>query len=349
MILLSLPLFLLLLLVSPSPSEAKKKKSTERTWDDFSDEERAKTPFKGTVERTMALRTHSIYAPYVDSDLQNRWFDFGGSSIVNTNKHIRLTQEKSSQQGYLWSRLPVTGQNFMIEVEFRVDGKGNSLFGDGFAIWLTKERTGFGPVFGSRDKWTGLGLFFDTYANSRHDYTFPIVMGMHNDGTKNYNVGRDGFNQEEKAAICQSEFRRTEITAKARITYVKNKFLQVDIQAKNWDQWDHCFTIWGYEMIPGPYLGFSAHTGQISDNHDIISVSAHNVVYHEDPSSPSPNMPNRFKNAGGGEKSGSGFFTFLSWMAKILFLLVGIVVCLILVKGYMEGQKKQKSKQTKKF
>lgn len=101
-------------------------------------------------------------AAYVDSDLQNRWFDFGGSTIINTNKHVRLTQDRSSQAGWLWSRLALAPNSYEIEIEFRVDGKSNTIFGDGFAVWLTKSRAGMGPVFGSTDYWDGLGIFFDT-------------------------------------------------------------------------------------------------------------------------------------------------------------------------------------------
>lgn len=41
----------------------------------------------------------------LDDVLQSRWFDFGGHTVINTNKYIRLTSIQSSQQGYLWSRL----------------------------------------------------------------------------------------------------------------------------------------------------------------------------------------------------------------------------------------------------
>lgn len=40
-----------------------------------------------------------------DDELQNRWFDFAGNTIINTNHQIRLTSTKQSQLGYLWSRL----------------------------------------------------------------------------------------------------------------------------------------------------------------------------------------------------------------------------------------------------
>ena len=50
------------------------------------------------------LRTHSIAAPYVDSNLQNKFWDFGGDTIIDTARYIRLTQDKPSQSGWLWSR-----------------------------------------------------------------------------------------------------------------------------------------------------------------------------------------------------------------------------------------------------
>ncbi|KAI4280515.1 MAG: hypothetical protein L6R35_005871, partial [Caloplaca aegaea] len=48
-----------------------------------------------------------------------------------------------------------------IEIEFKIHGQGN-LHGDGMAIWLTKQRAQTGPVFGSVDRFEGLGIFIDT-------------------------------------------------------------------------------------------------------------------------------------------------------------------------------------------
>jgi len=36
--------------------------------------------------KTVPLRTHSLYQPYLDSDLQSRWFDYGGSTISECNR-----------------------------------------------------------------------------------------------------------------------------------------------------------------------------------------------------------------------------------------------------------------------
>ncbi|KAF9582000.1 hypothetical protein BGW38_000793, partial [Lunasporangiospora selenospora] len=113
------------------------------------------------------LRNFSIHAPYIDYDLQSRWFDFGGDAIINTHRYVRLTQDMASQNGWLWSRYPMEAENFQVEVEFQIGGRGEGVVGDGMALWLTKERAEIGPVFGNRDYFTGLGIFLDTYANAR--------------------------------------------------------------------------------------------------------------------------------------------------------------------------------------
>lgn len=55
-----------------------------------------------------------------------------------------------------------------MQFEFKVDGQATNTYGDGLAMWLTDERAQSGPVFGSKDYFTGLGIFFDTFANARH-------------------------------------------------------------------------------------------------------------------------------------------------------------------------------------
>jgi len=36
---------------------------------------------------------------------------------------------------------------------------------DGMAFWYTKEKDEMGPIYGSKDKWDGLAVIFDTYDN----------------------------------------------------------------------------------------------------------------------------------------------------------------------------------------
>ncbi|KAL4956919.1 legume-like lectin family-domain-containing protein [Aspergillus filifer] len=229
--------------------------------------------------KSIPLRTHSLSAPYLDSDFQSRWFDFGGDTVIRADKYIRLTADRPSQQGWIFSRVPLTATNWEIEFEFSIQGEGN-LHGDGFAMWLTKQRASQGPVFGSTDNFEGLGIFFDTYKNNRPGTSFPYVMAMMGDGQTSYDQAHDG-KANELAGCSARGLRTTSVPTKARLTYFQDKSLTLDLQYKSEGTWTNCFTLTAPETniaIPSvAYLGFSAETGELSDNHDIISVKAQNL------------------------------------------------------------------------
>ncbi|KAG0749477.1 hypothetical protein G6F62_002365 [Rhizopus arrhizus] len=236
--------------------------------------------------------------PYIDDELQNRWFDFAGNTVISTNHQIRLTSTRQSQLGYLWSRLPLIGDNFEVEFEFKVDGSHGHLYGDGFAMWLTKQRMIPGPVFGSTEKFEGLGIFFDTYDNERaHRHTFPYVMAMLNDGTKLYNTGKDGSDNE--LAGCEADFRSKGFPTRARFTYHKGNFIELYLLWKAEDEWSFCFKKHDIVLPEQIYLGFSAHTGEVTDNHDIISVVTRTIPPAAKESAPKPEKVKKSSSSGG--------------------------------------------------
>jgi len=217
----------------------------------------------------------------VDQDLQNRWFDFGGEAYVNTNKHIRLTQDRQSETGWLWSRLPITVSNYQIDIEFKVSGGASHLFGDGMAIWLTQDRAEYGPVFGSKDAFKGVGIFIDTYANARHSYNFPRITSMIGDGAKRYDQGSDG--DTNSAGACSANVRRNDLKTMVRLIYLKKEdSLEVLLQYKGWDEWTPCFTIQNVTIPTSPYLGVTAITGEVHDAHDVISIASSSIILKAD-------------------------------------------------------------------
>ncbi|KAH9909430.1 legume-like lectin family-domain-containing protein [Epithele typhae] len=286
-----------------------------------------------TIDRTISLRTHSIYPPYIDQDLQNRWWDFGADAYVNTNKYIRLTRARASQMGWLWSRAPLTASNFVLEIEFKVSGDNNHLYGDGLAIWLTKDRAQPGPVFGSKDNFEGLGLFLDTYANSRHPYSFPRINAMLGDGKTSYDLDNDG--EKNSLGACSANFRRTNVATKLKITYLREQYLNVKIQYKAWDEWTDCFTVQGVTLPLAPYIGFSALTGDVSDNHDIISITTYSAIL----SSPDAQRDKLTGNAG--RKFGISQSSSWTWTFVKLFLFVGVVA------GALYGYKQHTLRQSR--
>jgi len=120
------------------------------------------------------------------------------------------------------------------------------------------------------------------------------------------------------------------------LTYFKNNFLSLQIQHEEWDKWTTCFSIPNVVLPPIIYLGFSAHTGDVADEHDIISISTHNAVWHEPTGKePSKKRGIRGRNRGGSSSSGaSAIGGFLYALIKWLFLAVILVIAVIVFRGY---------------
>lgn len=75
--------------------------------------------------------------------------------------------------------------------------------------------------------------------------------------------------------------RSARVPTKARLTYFQDKSLSLELQYKSEDTWTECFNLSAEDSniaIPSvAYLGLSAETGELSDNHDIISLKAENL------------------------------------------------------------------------
>jgi len=70
----------------------------------------------------------------------------------------------------------------------------------------------------------------------------------------------------------------TNVATKLKITYVKGGYLDVKVHYKAWDDWLTCFTLHNATLPDAPFLGFSALTGDVADDHDIISVATYSAI-----------------------------------------------------------------------
>lgn len=221
-------------------------------------------------------KENSLTKPYSDE----RW-DYIGSTII-TNSYVRLTPDHQSRKGAIWNTAPCLLRDWELHVHFKVHGKGNDLFGDGFAIWYTKDRSELGPVFGNKDFFVGLGVFFDTYVNqnTRHSHGHPYISAMVSNGSLHYDHDRDGTHTE--LAGCESHFRQTVHETYVAVRYERNKLkVSTDIHGKN--SWVTCFEVNGVKLPTGYYFGASAATGELADNHDIISMKLYDIgISHAD-------------------------------------------------------------------
>lgn len=64
---------------------------------------------------------------------------------------------------------PCTSRNWALHVKLKIHGS-EKLYGDGLAIWYVKDPMVLGPVFGSKDLFSGLAVTVDTYKNDNKNF-----------------------------------------------------------------------------------------------------------------------------------------------------------------------------------
>jgi lectin, mannose-binding 2 len=130
-----------------------------------------------------------------------------------------------------------------------------------------------------------------------------------------------------------------------KIRYFHDKSLEVslsyDAEHKKWEQ---CFTLPNVKLPSVAYLGFSAETGELSDNHDLISVEARNLYElnqgHGSTTGPNPEKPSkRRKN----RKPRTGRRR--GWTGMLIkFLLLGLIVAGVYIGFTVYRSQKSRSR-----
>ncbi|XP_052771989.1 vesicular integral-membrane protein VIP36-like [Mya arenaria] len=284
-------------------------------------------------------REHSLVKPFQGAGMNIPLWDFLGTTMVTSN-YIRLTPDRQSTQGAIWNSVPCRVKNWELHVQFKVHGSGKSLFGDGFVVWYARDRLELGPVFGSRDRFVGLAIIADTYSNHNgpHNHQHPYISAMVNNGTMNYDHDRDGTHTE--LAGCSSLFRNKDYDTYLAIRYegsTSKLKVSMDIDGKN--GWTECFTVDGVRLPLGYYFGVSAATGQLADNHDIMSLKLYELdVPETEGDKPFTGLPeadffasprDHVEDPKGGFMSGGGGggWSGIKIFFVILLVIIGIIVC----------------------
>ena len=88
---------------------------------------------------------------------------------------------------------------------------------------------------------------------------------------------QEGRREGKPAAVADSLLNTAEREELARLRR-ENKQLKLELQYKVEDERQTCFDLEEPPAVPNiAYVGFTAETGELSDNHDIISVAAKNL------------------------------------------------------------------------
>ncbi|TMW61067.1 hypothetical protein Poli38472_014528 [Pythium oligandrum] len=207
-------------------------------------------------------------------------FTYGGSTEVKKN-FIRLTPDRQSKRGFIWSSQQINSDQFAAVLTYRIHGQGRRWFGDGIGFWLTHERSHTaGDNHGFTDKYYGVGIVLDTFNNIEH-------RGGHKDVTVQINDGRktlDVLNDETKLG-CDAAFRYHAGSASFDPVYSSSRIrvsidgtmLQLDVDARSDGKWESCYKgelPFTREWLRRATIGITASTGSLADNHDIIKLQS---------------------------------------------------------------------------
>lgn len=239
------------------------------------------------------MRRNSFTAPFEDYNHKGKrsisdWL-IGGDATINQN-YVRVTNDRASKRGFIYNQVATPSGEWTLELKFRISGQGQNLYGDGLALWVTSTPYGDfargGSEFGAPSKLNGFGVLFDTYKNAEAGGKHKDIMLITNDGKKemqmhevlptgcrsNYRLweGRDDF-VATKHSIAVIDFSDREKTVKVRIDEKGDGKLKSCFEFK--------FTDEGEAQLPDMskmHIAISSSTGQLADNHDVISVQMKN-------------------------------------------------------------------------
>ncbi|KTF88041.1 hypothetical protein cypCar_00029139, partial [Cyprinus carpio] len=278
----------------------------------------------------------------VGTSPSSQW-DFWGSTLV-TSQYVRLTPDERSKQGSIWNTVPCYLKDWEMHVQFKIHGSGKkNLHGDGFAIWYTKDRLHTGTVLAvSNLPW--VGIYNTTLAPDR---SFPYISAMVNNGSLPYDHGKDGRSTE--LGGCSVEVRNKDHDTYLAIRYSKGRLtIMIDVDDRN--DWKECIDFGGVRLPTGYYFGASAATGDLSDNHDIISMKMYQLMVEHTPEEDNQDWTkiepsvSLLKSPKDNIDDPTGNFRstpLTGWKVFLLLLcaLLGIVVCAVV--GAVVFQKRQ--------
>jgi len=227
--------------------------------------------------------------------ISNTWKTDQAAS-VNEN-FIRLTPNQQSKKGVIWSLQPVETDKLSMVLKFRISGPGQKFFGDGLAIWFLRNQRAYplGDLHGIDENFEGFGVVVDTFKNTETLKLHKDVSVLVNDKSKTIEQ------MLENAKGCDAKLRYYEErpdfsfmnTSRIKIL-LSDLSVSIFVDAKGTGDWKDCTTL-ELPFLPGwlkeAYIGITASTGQLTDNHDVVSLITYSDDDVPEESDSSQNLP----------------------------------------------------------
>ncbi|KAI9284404.1 legume-like lectin family-domain-containing protein [Umbelopsis sp. AD052] len=206
----------------------------------------------------------SFKKPYYYNSTVPFWQTSG--DVIKAEDFIRLAPSVPGSKGQIWSTIPNSHAEWEVNMQLRISGQ-HVGGGRGMAFWYAAEPNQDGPIFGSKDKWNGLGIWFDSYNPKTKS---PMTMALVNDGTKQFASKVDPT--QHMLGSCFQNYRNTYEPLYVKVTY-RNKTLSVLMDRENrGSSYRHCFRKQDVELPTGYFFGLSASSQNPADDHDVITL-----------------------------------------------------------------------------
>ncbi|KAG5513561.1 hypothetical protein PMAC_000993 [Pneumocystis sp. 'macacae'] len=201
---------------------------------------------------------HSFISPFGKSLFEN--WDFYGSIEVQQNKIILIPPAVQSRIASIWSKHKNIYEEWSVEISLRLTNLEHE--NSGLALWYTSEKGKGGIVFGSKDRWDGLGIFLYVGQNKR-----PSLRGHLNDGSMEYSKFKNPSLQAFGA--CSIIYQNTSEVFTFKLLYSKEA---IQIEQKD----SICFRTTQINLPPGYYFGISTQS-----TNDLESFEIYNFQINE--------------------------------------------------------------------
>lgn len=229
-------------------------------------------PFNGLGDAV-----HSFHHPFVPSsnDAISHWRQAGTATAATSHDGrdiVKLTPPSQGSQGLIYNLAHTGTNNFNGFVDIKIETSPQSrTAADGMGIFFSKSLPKHGSAMGMHDRFTGLGIIIDTYANTKKR-KMPYMYAYVSDGTKDWNPDGDGTDS-EVAPGCTLELDKV---VRVYIRYV-HETLHVAYsltQGHEQNEWHTCFVKENLKLPfqGGGYFAVAGETGYYFSVHEVYSA-----------------------------------------------------------------------------
>ncbi|QSL64749.1 hypothetical protein MERGE_002051 [Pneumocystis wakefieldiae] len=195
----------------------------------------------------------SLFSPFEKSLFEN--WDTYGSVKIRGNRIVFISPEHELNTGAIWQKHRNIHEEWYAKISLSLTLIQSENFG--FALWYTSERGKTGIVFGSKDRWDGLGIFFNIGLNKK-----PSIGGHLNDGSVEYSKFKNPLIQAFGA--CSIIYQNPNETLTYKLSYSRG-IIQIELNDTI------CFKTTQINLPSDYYFGISTQSENGAESLEIHS------------------------------------------------------------------------------